>query len=135
MAVLRHAPVRRQDDRVRERATSLKDQALGPIANPIEMGNTHAGMEQSLSAVAGYKPYFKEAFGTEQIHGAFKTPGLREVAKRAPYMHDASIATLRDVAGHTAEEVSSVGARHSQPLAERLGLTRAQRNAAVDAFE
>ena len=29
-------------------------------------------------------------------HGAFKTPGLREVAKRAPYMHDGSIATLRD---------------------------------------
>ena len=29
--------------------------------------------------------------------GAFKTPGLREVDKRAPYMHDGSLATLRDV--------------------------------------
>jgi cytochrome c peroxidase len=173
------------------RAASLEDQALGPIANPIEMGHTHAGMEKSLTAVAGYKPYFKEAFGTDQItkervaqaiadyertrvsgnspydrwrfkrdaravsdaakrghdlffdqagcvqchvgsnftdgkfhnigigwdprtksfadegrfavtkafpdHGAFKTPGLREVSKRAPYMHDGSIPTLRDV--------------------------------------
>ncbi len=29
--------------------------------------------------------------------GRFKTPGLREVEKHAPYMHDGSLATLRDV--------------------------------------
>lgn len=29
--------------------------------------------------------------------GAFKTPGLRDVEKRAPYMHDGSLATLREV--------------------------------------
>lgn len=29
--------------------------------------------------------------------GRFKTPGLREVAKHPPYMHDGSLATLRDV--------------------------------------
>jgi cytochrome c peroxidase len=28
---------------------------------------------------------------------AFKTPTLRDVARRAPYMHDGSVATLRDV--------------------------------------
>jgi cytochrome c peroxidase len=28
--------------------------------------------------------------------GAFKTPTLREVSRRAPYMHDGSLATLRD---------------------------------------
>jgi len=32
-----------------------------------------------------------------QDMGAFKTPGLREVDKRAPYMHDGSLATLKDV--------------------------------------
>ena len=173
------------------RAGSLEDQALGPIANPIEMGQTHDGMIASLSRIAGYKPYFREAFGTDaitkervaqaiadyertrvsgnspydrwrfnrdqsavpaaaklghalffdkagcvQCHvgsnftdsgfhnvgigwdprrrafddngrfivtgrkedlGAFKTPTLREVAKRAPYMHNGSIATLREV--------------------------------------
>ena len=30
-------------------------------------------------------------------HGAFKTPGLREVSRHAPYMHDGSLATLKDV--------------------------------------
>jgi cytochrome c peroxidase len=29
--------------------------------------------------------------------GRFKTPGLRDVSKHAPYMHDGSLATLRDV--------------------------------------
>jgi cytochrome c peroxidase len=31
---------------------------------------------------------------------AFKTPGLREIARRAPYMHDGSIATLEQVVEH-----------------------------------
>jgi cytochrome c peroxidase len=179
------------------RAGSLEDQALGPIANPIEMGNSHATMIETLSRVPGYAPYFKEAFGTPEItkervakaiadyertrmsgnspldrwrynrdesavtaqvkqgldlfnnkancgqchlgnnftdgqfhnlgvgwdpksatykdegrwavskdlgedgrpgdRGAFKTPTLREVTKHAPYMHDGSIATLREV--------------------------------------
>ena len=33
---------------------------------------------------------------------AFKTPGLRQVAKTAPYMHDGSLATLDDVVAHYA---------------------------------
>lgn len=33
----------------------------------------------------------------ESETGAFKTPTVREVTKRAPYMHDGSVATLRDV--------------------------------------
>ena len=32
------------------RASSLEDQALGPIANPIEMGNTHAGDDRDAVA-------------------------------------------------------------------------------------
>ena len=32
--------------------------------------------------------------------GAFKTPTLRNVAVTAPYMHDGSMATLRDVVVH-----------------------------------
>jgi cytochrome c peroxidase len=174
------------------RALSLEDQALGPIANPLEMGNTHEAMLQTLSAIRGYAPYFERAFGTATItkervaraiadyertrlsgnspwdrwkangdvqavsaavkrgselfwggtagcdrchygrnftdgrfhnlgigwdpatrtfsdegralvtgrredRGAFKTPGLRDCARHAPYMHDGSIATLRDV--------------------------------------
>lgn len=173
------------------RAGSLEDQALGPIANPIEMGSTHTGMVETLGKIQGYRPYFKQAFGTEEVTkervaraladyertrmdgnspwdrwrqkrdqnavsadvkkghelffgkakcnqchlgqnftdnrfhnlgvgydrrtrkfkdegrfaitknagdlGAFKTPTLRDVTKHAPYMHDGSVTTLREV--------------------------------------
>lgn len=180
------------------RAGSLEEQALGPIANPIEMGSTHASMIDTLTRVTSYAPYFEEAFGSPAItkervakaiadyertrmsgnspwdrwrynrdehavsaqvkeghelfngkascaqchlgnnftdaqfhnigigwdpvtqaftdegrwvatkelpadrrresdRGAFKTPTLREVTRHAPYMHDGSLATLREV--------------------------------------
>jgi cytochrome c peroxidase len=176
------------------RAASLEDQALGPVENPIEMGNTHTAMISTLQDIQGYAPYFAQAFGTPEITkervakaiadyertrmsgnsawdrwrhggdeaavsdqvkkghdvffnkggcsqchfgqnftdsrfhnlgvgwseasqsfadtgrfvvsrdsaeiGAFKTPTVREVTKHAPYMHDGSLATLRDVVEH-----------------------------------
>jgi len=36
----------------------------------------------------------------DKDRGAFKTPTIREVTKRAPYMHDGSMATLREVVEH-----------------------------------
>lgn len=174
------------------RASSLEDQALGPIQNPIEMGSTHDAMVKTLTGIKAYSGYFTEAFGSSEItpkrvakaiadyertrmsgnspwdrwqrrrdesavsdkakkghelfffgkagcnqchlgsnftdnafhnigvgfevdkksfkddgrsviskkaeeRGAFKTPGLRDIAKHAPYMHDGSEKTLRDV--------------------------------------
>src|SRR5262249_16028034 len=49
------------------RAGSLEKQAVGPIANPGEMGNTHDAMIDSLKKVPGYIHYFEEAFGTREI--------------------------------------------------------------------
>ncbi len=176
------------------RASTLEEQALGPIANPVEMGGTHASMVKALGNVAAYRPYFKEAFGSTTItkervahaiadyertrmsgnspvdrwllgrdeaavgpevklgrelfsgkaecnqchlgdnytdnrfhnlgigwdperktfkdvgrqaiskkdadRGAFKTPGLREVARHPPYMHDGSVPTLEAAVRH-----------------------------------
>ncbi len=180
------------------RAASLEAQALGPVENPIEMGNTHEGMVGTIAGIPGYRPYFAEAFGSDEVtkdriakaladyertrmsgnspydrwrrernasavtesvkrghdlfygkgacnqchvgsrftdntfhnigigwnaatktfsdegrytvtrqpgtagssdadRGAFKTPTLRDVARHAPYMHDGSVATLREV--------------------------------------
>ncbi|MFQ5678349.1 MAG: cytochrome-c peroxidase [Gemmatimonadota bacterium] len=176
------------------RSPSLEHQALGPVQNPIEMGNTLEAMIASLRASENYARYFEEAFGTGEIsadrvakaiadyertrmsgnspwdrwkqgvdeaavselvrkgdelffgkagcnkchlgqnftdsrfhnlgigwdpetgthadegryavsgeeadRGAFKTPTLRDVSKHPPYMHDGSLATLRDVVEH-----------------------------------
>jgi len=49
------------------RAPSLEAQAVGPMANPIEMGNTHAALVQTLRGISGYKPLFKAAFDDENV--------------------------------------------------------------------
>jgi cytochrome c peroxidase len=45
------------------RAASLEDQAVGPIANPIEMGNTHETCIGVLNGIAGYQLQFDKIFG------------------------------------------------------------------------
>jgi len=49
------------------RASSLVEQAKGPIANPIEMGNTHEAVVATIGKIAGYKPYFEKAFGDGNV--------------------------------------------------------------------
>ena len=45
------------------RADSLEAQAVGPIANPIEMGNTHEKAVATLKKIPGYVAQFKAVFG------------------------------------------------------------------------
>lgn len=49
------------------RAPTLEDQAKGPIANPLEMDNTHDAMAAKLSGVQDYRPLFQKAFGSPDI--------------------------------------------------------------------
>jgi cytochrome c peroxidase len=49
------------------RSPSLEDQAKGPIQNPIEMGNTHQAMIQTVSAISAYEAEFKAVFGEGPI--------------------------------------------------------------------
>lgn len=44
------------------RAASLEEQAVGPIANPIEMGNTHEAAVKTVKNIPGYALQFKEIF-------------------------------------------------------------------------
>ena len=209
------------------RASSLEDQALGPIANPIEMGGNHESMVKTLKGTSGYQPYFKEAFGSDEItkervaqaiadyertrmsgnspvdrwqlgrdekavsaevklgyelffgkaecnqchlgdnftdssfhnlgigwdakkkdfkdvgryaiskkdadRGAFKTPGLREVAKHPPYMHDGSLATLEAVVEHYNKGGNANPAL--SPKIKKLKLTKPEVQALVKFME
>ena len=47
------------------RAGSLEEQALGPIHNPIEMGETLENVISKLNAIPGYKQQFNDVFGTD----------------------------------------------------------------------
>jgi cytochrome c peroxidase len=49
------------------RAASLEEQAVGPIANPIEMGNTHENCVKTLKDIPGYVKQFDAVFGPEGL--------------------------------------------------------------------
>ncbi len=49
------------------RAATLEEQAMGPIANPIEMGMSHDLAVQRIRAIEGYRQQFREVFGTDDI--------------------------------------------------------------------
>ena len=44
------------------RAATLEDQAKGPIANPIEMANTHDAAGKTLKGIEGYRLQFESIF-------------------------------------------------------------------------
>lgn len=49
------------------RAGTLEEQAKGPMANSIEMGNTHEALVSRLKEIPGYRSMFKQVFGTEDF--------------------------------------------------------------------
>jgi cytochrome c peroxidase len=49
------------------RADSLEAQAVGPIQNPIEMGNTHEACVATLNKIDGYKLQFDKVFPGEGV--------------------------------------------------------------------
>jgi cytochrome c peroxidase len=50
------------------RAASLEEQAKGPIANPIEMSNTHEACVDCLKAKDGYRLQFEAVFGPDSVN-------------------------------------------------------------------
>ena len=49
------------------RASTLEEQAKGPIANSIEMGNTHDACVAKLRSISGYRALFAKSFGSEDF--------------------------------------------------------------------
>ncbi|HLZ35980.1 MAG TPA: cytochrome c peroxidase [Nitrospira sp.] len=47
------------------RARSLEEQSIGPIQNPIEMGETHENVVRKLAKIKGYQQQFRAVFGTD----------------------------------------------------------------------
>jgi cytochrome c peroxidase len=49
------------------RAPTLEEQAKGPIANPLEMGNSLENVVKTVRGVSGYRERFKKVFGTDEL--------------------------------------------------------------------
>ncbi len=62
---------------------------------------TNNGLDPDSETDAGYG----EVTGQDIDAGTFKVPSLRNVALRAPYMHDGRFATLREVIDHYSDDV------------------------------
>lgn len=71
------------------RAGSLEEQALGPIANPIEMNLTLKEAVDRINAIPGYKSQFQKIFGSdateENIAKAIATYERTILCGDAPY--------------------------------------------------
>lgn len=64
--------------------------------------------------------------GVIKMQHAFKTPGLREIGRRAPYMHDGSLATLEQVVDHY--DKGGVDRPSRSDLMKPLGLTTQEKS-------
>jgi len=72
------------------RADSLEAQAVGPIANPIEMGFTHEGVVKRLSEIPVYARQFEKIFGALTIDRVGQAIAAFErviVTAPSPYDH------------------------------------------------
>jgi cytochrome c peroxidase len=64
--------------------------------------------------------------GVVKMKHAFKTPGLREITRRSPYMHDGSLATLEQVVEHY--DQGGVDRPSRSDLMKPLGLTAQEKS-------
>jgi cytochrome c peroxidase len=53
------------------RAKTLEDQAVGPVANPIEMGSSMPAVVEKLNKIPGYRERFQKVFGTPVTEKGF----------------------------------------------------------------
>lgn len=89
------------------RAATLEAQAVGPIANPIEMGNTHEACVKSLAGIEGYVLQFEKVFGELTIDAVAKAIASFEraiVTGPTPYDYQKALDAFAGVDLETAKE-------------------------------
>ena len=99
---------------------------VGPNLTDERFHNTGSGWADGKWADEGRGDISRD----ETHRGAFKTPGLREVAGAAPYMHDGGLKTLEDVI-----EFYDKGGRENPGIdieIRRLDLTSDEKGALVE---
>jgi cytochrome c peroxidase len=111
------------------RADSLEAQAIGPIANPIEMGFSHEGVVQRLREIPAYRRQFEKVFGDLTIEGIGQAIAAFErvlVTAPSPYDLGEEWRRLEAVDADDLAEDADLAKRHAaakaaaaaQPLSE-----------------
>lgn len=92
------------------RAASLEEQAAGPIANPIEMGNTHEAAIKTISDIEGYRVQFARIFPGKGINIDTVTQAIASferaiVTATAPYDHYERVLAIQRAYGEDIDEL------------------------------
>ena len=109
---------------------------LGQNFTDSDFHNLGVGWDPAAETFADEGRYAVTKKDTDK--GAFKTPGLRDVSKHAPYMHDGSIKTLREVVElyiKGGEANPYLDRKIDRRFAEQLDLTEEQTTALVKFME
>ncbi|RPI87215.1 MAG: hypothetical protein EHM42_05380, partial [Planctomycetaceae bacterium] len=105
------------------RAASLEDQAIGPIANPIEMGNTHEQAVATLRGIEGYRMQFEKIFGNdgvtiENVGKAIAAFERAIVTGPSPYDYYERVAPFLKLDKQDLEEDADLKAEYEAKLAD-----------------
>ncbi|OZI17751.1 cytochrome-c peroxidase [Bordetella genomosp. 7] len=108
------------------RAKDLREQAGGPIANPVEMASSHELAIQVLSSIPGYRAEFKQVFGTDNITidevtralAAFEETLVTPDSRFDQWLRgDQGALTVQELAGYNLFKNSGCVACHNGPAA------------------
>jgi cytochrome c peroxidase len=123
------------------RAPDLKAQAGGPIANPGEMGFTHALAVDVLESIPEYVVEFKQVFGTDKVDIDKVTQAIAEFEKtlvtpNSPFdqwlLGDKDALTADELAGWTLFKNSGCVACHN---GEAAGGTSFQKMGLIEPYQ
>ncbi|MEZ6113336.1 MAG: cytochrome c peroxidase [Pirellulaceae bacterium] len=93
------------------RAGSLEEQAVGPIANPIEMGNTHDVAVETVRNIEGYRLQFEKIFSDgvniDNIGRAIATFERAIVTGPSPFDYYEPLANLEKAFAADLEDLDS----------------------------
>lgn len=102
------------------RAESLEAQAVGPIANPIEMGNTHEAFVASLLKIPGYVMQFEAIFADginiDNVGKAIATFERAIVTNPAPWDYYQEVAAFEKAFGDDLEYIREEQAKDEPEL-------------------
>ena len=102
------------------RADSLEAQAVGPIANPIEMGFTHEGVVRRLGEIPVYKKQFETIFGELTIDRVGQAIAAFEraiVTGPSPYDHHEQLLPFTKLDEEDIAEDADLAARYAEAKA------------------
>ncbi len=102
------------------RAESLEAQAVGPIQNPIEMGNTHEACVECLKGVPGYQVQFEKIFGDVNIEAVGQALASFEraiVTGPTPFDYHEQFKPFKDLTPEDLEGDEDLQAKYEQAKA------------------